>query len=99
MSEAAELSYQALARVAGFLRGLSTEQLADLAAGRVELTLSAAMVRASAATDAPLPRPVPEIAAALAGSADRAAATRYLDSLGLTAAQLRALAKALGIAV
>jgi hypothetical protein len=39
------------------------------------------------------------VRAALSGLPDRAAAVRYLDGLGLSAVQLRALAAALGLAV
>lgn len=43
--------------------------------------------------------PVNELRAALAAFHDRASAVRYLDELKLTTAQLRALAKELGLAV
>ena len=46
-----------------------------------------------------MPRPVDEIGSKLAGLTDRAAAASYLDDLSLSAAQLRSLALALGIAV
>lgn len=48
---------------------------------------------------APLAIPVDELRAALAALHDRASAVRYLDELKLTTAQLRALAKELGLAV
>ncbi|HEX6872311.1 MAG TPA: hypothetical protein VF163_14530 [Micromonosporaceae bacterium] len=109
MTESAELTHDVLLRVAEFLRKLPAAQLQGLAAGTARLevvdkrplaarSVTALPVRPVTAPVA-LPRPADEIGATLAGLADRAEAARYLDDLSLTVAQLRSLAKALGIAV
>lgn len=95
-----ELSHDVLLRVAEFLRRLPSEQLADLAKGTAKLELvpkAVPLPRRSRPVE--LPKPAEEIAAALAGARDRASAVSYLDDLRLTVAQLRTLARALGIAV
>ncbi len=53
----------------------------------------------SARYAAPAPIAADQVRAALAELTDRASAAGYLDGLGLTAAQLRTLAKQLGLAV
>jgi len=95
-----ELSHDVLLRVAEFLRRLPSEQLADLAKGTAKLELvpkAVPLPRRSKPVE--LPKPAEEIGAALAGARDRASAVSYLDDLRLTVAQLRTLARALGIAV
>lgn len=103
MSESAELTHEVLLRVAEFLRKLPKGQLQDLAAGTAKLEVVRPTTRKLPVRDkvAPvqLPRPVEEIGSKLAELTDRAAAARYLDDLHLSAAQLRSLALALGIAV
>ena len=95
-----ELSHDVLLRVAEFLRKLPSDQLADLAQGTAKLELvpkAIPLPRRSKPVE--LPKPAEEIGAALAGAPDRASAVSYLDDLKLTVAQLRTLARALGIAV
>jgi hypothetical protein len=103
VSESAELTHEVLLRVADFLRKLPTKQLQDIAAGTAKLEVVRPTARKlpsrTRIAPAELPRPVDEIGSKLAGLTDRAAAARYLDDLSLTAAQLRSLALALGIAV
>ena len=103
MSDSAELTHEVLMRVAEFLRKLPTRQLEDLAAGTAKLevvkpTARKLPVRERTAPVA-MPRPIEEIGAKLSAFTDRAAATRYVDELKLSAAQLRSLALGLGIAV
>jgi len=95
-----ELSHEVLLRVAEFLRKLPTDQLADLAAGSAKLELvprPAPLPRRARPVE--LPKPAEEIGAVLERARDRATAVGYLDELALTVAQLRTLARALGIAV
>lgn len=100
MTNPTELSHDVLLRVAEFLRKLPSDQLADLAKGTAKLELvpkAAPLPRRSKPVE--LPKPADEIGAGLAEAPDRAAAVGYLDDLRLTVAQLRTLARALGIAV
>jgi hypothetical protein len=103
VSESAELTHEVLLRVAEFLRKLPTKQLQDIAAGTAKLDVVRPTARKlpsrQRVAPAQLPRPVEEIGSKLSGLTDRAAAAHYLDDLSLTAAQLRSLALALGIAV
>lgn len=107
MTGSAELTHDVLVRVAEFLRKLPAEQLEGLAAGTARLEVvpkqpagkAGPLPKRSATPPAQLPLPAEEIGARLAEHTDRAEATRYLDELNLTVAQLRSLAKALGIAV
>ena len=103
MSESAELTHEVLLRVAEFLRKLPTRQLEDLASGTAKLEVVKPTARKLPTRErtAPvaMPSPIDEIGSTLTAFTDRAAATRYLDSLSLTAAQLRSLALGLGIAV
>ncbi len=98
MSTAAgELTQAVFRRVADFVRRLPPDQLESLARGETTLAL--------------VPRPIPpprlpaspvaaaDVRVALSAVDDRASAERYLDGLRLSAAQLRALADALGLAV
>jgi hypothetical protein len=102
-ADSAELTHEVLLRVAEFLRRLPSDQLKDLASGTAKLEVVRPTSRRLPAREktppAQLPRPVEEISAKLSGLADRSTAARYLDDLHLTAAQLRSLALALGIAV
>lgn len=101
--DSAELTHEVLLRVAEFLRKLPSDQLKDLATGTAKLEVVRPTTRRLPAREktAPveLPKPVDEISAKLSGLGDRATAARYLDDLHLSAAQLRSLALALGIAV
>lgn len=103
MSESAELTHEVLLRVAEFLRKLPTKQLQDIASGTAKLEVVRPTAKKLPMRDriapAELPRPVDEIGSKLSAYTDRAAATHYLDELHLSAAQLRSLALALGIAV
>ena len=101
MTKSNDLSHEVLLRVAEFLRKLPTDQLADLAAGaaKLELVPKPAVPLPRRSKPVELPKPADEIGAVLERAADRAAAVQYLDELGLTVAQLRTLARALGIAV
>lgn len=103
MSESAELTHEVLLRVAEFLRRLPTRQLEDLAAGTAKLEVVKPTARKLPTRErtAPvaMPSPIDEIGSTLMAFTDRLAATKYLDSLALTAAQLRSLALGLGIAV
>jgi hypothetical protein len=103
------MTHDVLLRVAEFLRKLPSEQLRGLAAGTARLQVVAKPAIAArssgplpvreATAPVPLPRPAEEIGATLAALSDRAEAASHLDQLTLTVAQLRSLAKALGIAV
>jgi hypothetical protein len=100
VTDPTELSHDVLLRVAEFLRKLPSDQLADLAKGAAKLELvpkAVPLPRRSKPVE--LPKPADEIGAALAAAPDRASAVSYLDDLRLTVAQLRSLARALGIAV
>lgn len=101
VTEPADLTHDVLLRVAEFLRRLPADQIADLAAGaaKLEVVPRGGRPAAGPAAAVPLPRPPKEIDAELSALGDRAAGARYLDGLGLTVSQLRALARALGIAV
>jgi hypothetical protein len=103
VSESAELTHEVLLRVAEFLRKLPTKQLQDLASGTAKLEVVRPTARKLPVRDrvalVQLPRPVEEIGSKLSGLTDRSEAARYLDDLALSAAQLRSLALALGIAV
>jgi hypothetical protein len=103
VSDSAELTHEVLLRVAEFLRKLPSDQLEDLASGTAKLEVVRPTSRRLPAREktppAELPRPVDEISAKLSGLGDRIAAAQYLDDLHLSAAQLRSLALALGIAV
>jgi hypothetical protein len=103
VTDSAELTHEVLLRVAEFLRRLPTQQLHDLAAGTAKLEVVKPTSRRLPVRErmAPvqLPRPVEEISGTLSGLTDRSAAAAYLDQLKLSAAQLRSLALALGIAV
>ena len=100
----ADLTHAVLLRVAEFIRGLPADQLTALAEGTAKLEITG-RGRARAATagraTAPSAPPVPaeKVRADLTTIGDRAAAGRYLEDLRLTVAQLKALAKELGIAV
>lgn len=107
MTDSADLTHDVLVRVAEFLRKLPSDALAGLAAGTAKLEVvpnpsklpSRMRAVPPAGPTVTLPVPATEIGEALAAQPDRASATRYLDELRLTLAQLRGLAAALGIAV
>jgi hypothetical protein len=89
-----------LRQVSEFLRDLPSDQLTALARGTARLSVVNARPTAVAATARPIaPVSAEQIRAALAECANRAAAVRYLDDLRLNAAQLRTLARDLGLAV
>ncbi len=105
MTEPADLTHAVLLRVAEFLRKLPADQLRDLADGEAKLEVvpkgGRAPVRTRSARTAPA-RPAvstDQIRADLAAIADTASARQYLDGLGLTVPQIRALAKELSITV
>jgi hypothetical protein len=100
----ADLTHAVLLRVAEFIRGLPADQLAALADGTAKLEIAGrGRARTTTATRAKTPAAPPvqadRVREELAAIGDRAAAGRYLEDLKLTVAQLRALAKELGIAV
>jgi hypothetical protein len=100
MTDPAGLAHDVLLKVAAFVKSLPAAQLADLATGAATLTLVPRGGRAAAPAAAkPLSRPVAEIEAMLAEIGSRAAAVQYLNDERLTAAQLRELAKVLGVAL
>ncbi|WP_432977845.1 hypothetical protein [Dactylosporangium sp. CA-233914] len=103
MTDPADLAHEVLLRVAAFVKALSADQLADLASGAAKLELvpkggRPARAPRAAAAPAALPRPVSEIETMLAELSTRQAATQYLNDLKLTVAQLKELAKVLGVA-
>ena len=97
----ADLTHAVLARITQFVRGLSADQLADLGTGTARLTLVPADTAATSARPAgrELPLSPDEVRGVLRSTSDRAEASRYLDGLRLTLAQLRVLAKGLNLAV
>lgn len=112
MTTSAEVTHSLLIRVADFVRALGPDDIAALAAGRVDLALvgtpahagvvaprSPAPSRGASAAEAGAPVDAAAIRAHLSALADRATAVSYLDGLRLGAPQLRALAKAFNIAV
>lgn len=99
MTESAELTHAVMARLTQFVRRLSPEDLAALAAGTVQLGLVRSATPAPASTARELPVPADDVRAVLGAMPDRAEAVRYLDGLRLTTPQLRALAKGLNLAV
>ncbi|GAB3859906.1 hypothetical protein ACFPIJ_28310 [Dactylosporangium cerinum] len=101
MTDPADLAHDVLLKIAAFVKSLPADQLADLASGEARLSLVPRGGRAAArATPArPLSRPVAEIEAMLAEIGTRAAAVQYLNDERLTVAQLRELAKVLGVAL
>jgi hypothetical protein len=88
-------------RVAEFLRKLPPDQLAALADGSARLEVVAKGGRRPATGRAAKPAPVgpDQVRAELAKIGDPAAGRRWLVDLGMTVAQLAALAKELDIAV
>lgn len=104
MTEPADLTHAVLLRVAEFLRRLPADQVRDLADGGAKLELVPKGGKPPARGRAPHAAARPAVPAErvrvdLAGIADTAAARQYLDDLGLTVPQVRALAKELGITV
>jgi hypothetical protein len=103
MTDPADLAHDVLLKVAAFVKALPADQLADLATGAATLTLVPRGGRVTAtratATAKPLSRPVAEIETMLAEIGTRAAAVQYLNDERLTVAQLRELAKVLGVAL
>ncbi len=104
MTDPADLAHDVLLKVAAFVKSLPADQLADLASGEARLTLvprggTRASAAAPRATARPLSRPVAEIETMLSEIGTRAAAVQYLNDERLTAAQLRELAKVLGVAL
>jgi hypothetical protein len=108
--DSAQLLHAVLVRVAELVRRLPADQLRALAKGDATLQVvprqrtwapppPAAPGPPEPARRAIPPLPVDEIRATLVTAEDRASATAYLDGLRLSAAQLRALAKELGVAV
>lgn len=107
-TDPADLTHLVLLKVAEFIRKLPADQLADLADGSAKLELvpkggrparTAGARGASARANAPLAVAPDHVRAELAAIGDRGAGVRYVNDLRLTVAQLKALAKELGIAV
>lgn len=107
-TDPADLTHLVLLKVAEFIRKLPADQLADLADGSAKLELvpkggrparTAAARGTSARANAPLAVAPDQVRAELAAIGDRGAGVRYVNDLRLTVAQLKALAKELGIAV
>lgn len=102
MTDPADLAHDVLLKVAAFVKSLPADQLADLASGEARLTLVPRGGRAAAPASTrtrPLSRPVAEIETMLAEIGTRAAAVQYLNDERLTVAQLRELAKVLGVSL
>jgi hypothetical protein len=108
VTDSAELTHEVLMRVAEFLRKLPTEQLEELASGSASLEVVTRPPVEAARRRLPvrertapvsLPQPIEQIGSDLSNLVDRATATRHLDDLHLSVAQLRSLAAGLGIAV
>jgi serine/threonine protein kinase HipA of HipAB toxin-antitoxin module len=101
MTDPADLAHDVLLKVAAFVKSLPADQLADLASGEAKLSLVPRGGRAPSTPAAarPLSRPVAEIETMLAEIGTRAAAVQYLNDERLTVAQLRELAKVLGVAL
>ncbi|GAA1537498.1 hypothetical protein GCM10009827_065390 [Dactylosporangium maewongense] len=98
MTDPADLAHDVLLKVAAFVKSLPAAQLADLASGAAKLTL-VSKAGAPATASRPLSRPVAEIETMLSEIGTRAAAVQYLNDERLTVAQLRELAKVLGVAL
>ena len=102
MTDPADLAHDVLLKVAAFVKSLPADQLADLASGEARLTLVPRGGRATTPASTrtrPLSRPVAEIETMLAEIGTRAAAVQYLNDERLTVAQLRELAKVLGVSL
>lgn len=105
MTDPADLTHGVLLRVAELLKGLPADQIAALAEGTAKLEVVPAAGRRSTGTarpaEPPTPLPVPagQVRTELTKIGDRVAARRWLEDQGLKAAQLRTLAKELGISV
>jgi hypothetical protein len=100
MADVAALSAGVLLRVAEFLKTLPAQDLDALAEGTAKLEVvgrGRAGTRPRAAAASTVDRA--EVRQRLAGFTSVADATRYVDSLGLLAAPLRALAADLGVTV
>lgn len=101
MSDPADLSHRVLLRVAEFLRRLPAQQLAELADGsaRLEVVPKGGRLPTRPAATKPPPVDAEQVRAELAAIGDRAAGQRWLADQGLLVAQLRQLARELGISV
>ncbi len=104
MTNPVDRTHAVLLRVSDFLKALPADQIDDLIAGTAKLQIVARGGRPTARSAArPAARPLPvapdQVRAELTAIGDTAGAERYLDDLKLTAVQLRALAKDLGISV
>ncbi|MPZ28426.1 MAG: hypothetical protein GEV12_18960 [Micromonosporaceae bacterium] len=100
MSDQADLSHRVLLRVAELLRRLPAEQLAELAEGSAKLAVVPKAARpATRAAAKPPPVSAEQVRAELSAIGDRAAGQRWLADQGLLVAQLRELARELGVAV
>lgn len=99
MPDPADLTHAVLLRVAEFLRKLPPDQLVELADGTAKLSVEPKGGRRPARAAAPPPMPADQVRAELVRIGDRAAARRWLEDQGLKNDQLRALARALDVAV
>jgi hypothetical protein len=101
MADVAALSAGVLVQVGEFLKRVPPEQLEALASGEAKLEIVGVRSRATTSRAKAAPSPVDgaEVRQRLAGFGNVADATRYLDGLGLTAVDLKALAAELGVRV
>lgn len=99
MPDTADLTHGVLLRVAEFLKALPADQLTALAEGTAKLEVVPKGGRRPARAGTSSPLPAEQVRTEMAKIGDRAAARRWLEDQRLTVPQLRALAKALGIAV
>lgn len=101
MSEPAELTHRILLRVAELLRKLPADRLAELADGSATLEVVPKRGHAPRTRVAAKPPPVTaeRVRAELTAIGDRGAGRRWLEDQKLTVAQLRVVAKELGISV
>src|SRR4051794_9917075 len=100
MTDPADLAHEVLLRVAAFVKTLPADQLAHLASGEAKLELVPKGGRAAPAprSTPAMSRPVGEIESMLSQLETRQAAIQYVNDLKLTVAQLKELAKVLGVA-
>src|SRR5258708_6706043 len=102
MTDPAGLAHKVLGAVAAFVKTLPADQLEDLANGAAKLELvpkGGRPARGAAAAAKPLPQPPEAVRSMLEQIGSRPAGEQYVNDLKLSAAQLHALAKALGVTV
>ena len=101
MTDPLDITATVLVRLAELLRKLPPDLIGDLYEGTATLEVVPRGGRGvkKAPSKVAMPVSAHQVGADLAKIADRGAATRYVEDLGLSVAQLRTLAKDLGIAV